>query len=61
MKRYLLFAGDDYYPQGGINDLVDFFDTVELAKEKAERIVEINNYDWYHIYDIVECKIILNG
>jgi len=29
MKRYLLFRGRDYYPSGGIDDLLGDFDTVE--------------------------------
>lgn len=28
---YLLFAGDDYYPEGGANDLIGRFDSVEEA------------------------------
>ncbi len=31
MKRYLLFAGEQYYPLGGWDDLKGSFDTVEAA------------------------------
>ena len=31
--RYLLFAGDDYYPRGGANDLKGCFDTLAAAIE----------------------------
>lgn len=32
-KRYLVFAGDYYYPLGGWGDFYDAFDTVEQAVE----------------------------
>ena len=32
MKRYIAFAGDIYYPSGGMDDIVGFFDTVEEAR-----------------------------
>lgn len=31
-KRFLLFAGDDYYPQAAWADFQDDFDTLEEAK-----------------------------
>jgi len=31
-KRYLLFAGDDYYPGGGIRDYVGAYETPTLAQ-----------------------------
>jgi hypothetical protein len=31
MMAYLLFAGDDYYPCGGAEDLQGRFDTLEAA------------------------------
>lgn len=37
MKRYLLFAGDQYYPRGGMYDLRGDFDTLEEAVEVASR------------------------
>lgn len=33
MNRYLLFAFDSYYPQGGWEDFVESFDTLEDALE----------------------------
>ena len=29
MKKYLLFAGEDYYPNGGVKDLMTDADTIE--------------------------------
>lgn len=44
-KKYMLFAGDHYYPIGGWNDFVDSFDSIEDAIERGAR------RDWYHIVD----------
>ena len=56
MKRFLVFAGNHYYPQGGTNDLVASFETL---KEVEEFIYENSyrhpihgyKYDWIHYYD----------
>ena len=40
MKRYLLFAGDNYYPCGGWNDFEGSFDTKEEIKIE-ERFYQI--------------------
>ena len=44
MKKFLLFVGDAYYPEGGWNDFVDSFDSVEEAKEKIPE-----DCDWWHV------------
>ncbi len=33
MKRYLLFSGEDYYPQGGFEDLVFSSDSIDECKQ----------------------------
>lgn len=43
--RYLLFAGQNYYPQGGIDDLVGEFESIE----EAQRVCGVAPYDWGHI------------
>ena len=43
-KRYMAFAGANYYPCGGWNDFIGFFDTVEEAKEAARG-------DWRQVID----------
>jgi len=52
MARYLLFAGDRYYPAGGMNDLVDSFSESEV--EALLRSIETNamKQDWWHVLDI---------
>jgi hypothetical protein len=37
MKRYLLTAGYQYYPQSGDNDWVGMFDTAEEAERLIQR------------------------
>ena len=53
MKRYMLFFGNDYYPRGGCDDLVDLYDNWEDAVQKAME----PTWDWCHIYDLKERKI----
>ncbi len=38
MKRWLLFAFDDYYPSGGIDDLLSAHDTLEEAESAAVHV-----------------------
>jgi hypothetical protein len=45
--RYMLFAGDSYYPCGGMEDFRGRFDTM------AELVVNIGRADWFNVYDIV--------
>lgn len=55
MKRFLLFAGPSYYPEGGWNDFVGDFDTSLEAKIKANEFVS-KDY-WAHIFDTEEKSI----
>ena len=48
MKRYLLFTGDKYYPNGGMYDFRHDFDSLEEAKQYWEKT---DRGDWAHIYD----------
>ena len=55
MERFLLFAGDEYYPAGGWDDFRGSFKTVEEAEKKADKPTDRewanNSYDWWHIVD----------
>ncbi len=58
MKRYMLFAGSQYYPSGGWDDFKDSFDTCEEALVAA-RLQETGYkgktkpvYDWFHVVDV---------
>jgi len=54
MKRYLLFAGDKWYPSGGMNDFKGSFDEQDDAYRKALNLQK----DWYQIYDTEENVIV---
>ena len=45
--KYLLFAGDNQYPDGGWNDFKGSFQNKENAIETAKR----HHYDWWHVVD----------
>jgi hypothetical protein len=52
--RFWVFAGEEYYPAGGMNDLKSTHDTMEAAKRAAVRQIEKYNTSgiaWCHIYD----------
>ena len=53
-NRYLVFAGDHYYPEGGITDLIMETDDLEKAKKEAHK----HSNEWAHIWDIVTRKTI---
>lgn len=46
MKRFLVFAGDCYYPEGGMNDFQGDFDTLEEARSFESKIKEKFESDW---------------
>ncbi|QWY13403.1 hypothetical protein [Escherichia phage vB_EcoM-ZQ3] len=55
--NFLLFAGYEYYPYGGIDDLYAKGKTVEALREIYKNAEE--NFDWYHIvnahtFEVVE-------
>ena len=45
MKRYWVFAGDNYYPSGGMHDHRGSYDTV------VEAVSNIGRCDWWHVLD----------
>jgi hypothetical protein len=61
MNRYLLFAGPDYYPRGGMHDFIDSFETVTAAVEKYNSDAEKFRYGWFHIYDTQKPDIIMDS
>ena len=54
MKRYLVFAGSDYYPLGGWEDFKGAFDT----KEEATEFIARGNWDWSQIISLEKSGII---
>lgn len=51
MKRFLLFAGSNFYPEGGWRDFRGSFDTVAEAQNAACALAEEFGIDWHHIVD----------
>ena len=43
MKKFLLIAGDNYYPQGGTEDWIGCFETYEEAKSQV-KIEQVHVY-----------------
>lgn len=56
MERYLLFAGDWYYPGGGMEDFVCSDDNLENIRTKIPN--RNPSYFWWHIYDAKHGEII---
>jgi len=53
MKKYLLFVYEKYYPLGGINDLIDSYDSIDEID-----LSEIGLDEFYQIVDKETMKII---
>lgn len=57
LSRYLLFAGDAYYPSGGWNDFVSASVNLDPLKAKAVELLELGHSykrggaNWAHIID----------
>jgi len=51
MLRYLLFAGEQYYPGGGWEDYKGTFATLEEAQEAESKESAACGYGWSHIVD----------
>lgn len=61
MKRYLIFAGDHAYPNGGFRDIVGNEDDVESATKVVEDLLEMDKCyapRWWQIVDITTGEIV---
>lgn len=52
MKRYLVFAGYEYYPRGGWGDFVGSFDDLDEAKACSPET------DWLEVVDRETSEVI---
>ena len=50
MKKFLLIAGDDYYPRAGTDNWIGCFAT----REEAENAIANEEADWYQIINLEE-------
>lgn len=62
--KYLVFAGDKYYPQGGWGDYESSYDGYEDARSAALALTglgdptNLDNSDWSHVVDMATGKIV---
>ena len=56
LERYLLFAGDTYYPSGGWSDFQASFDTMLEAQEAGP----LCGGDWWHVVDTESNRVVSN-
>jgi hypothetical protein len=61
--RFLLFAGDDYYPEGGWEDFRDAFAESEAAVAAGKALVStqiefLATYRWWHVVDRETLRIV---
>ena len=54
MKRFLVFAYDDYYPSGGLADIQSEFDTLAELHEKLPELIDL--WDHVEILDLQEWR-----
>jgi hypothetical protein len=55
MKQYILFAFHHFYPQGGMEDMIDSFDTLQEAEDRIKELRD--HYEEYQIFDTVSKRI----
>lgn len=58
MKQFLVFAGSDYYPEGGWHDFVRSFDSKDDA---IMFVAQKRDGDWWHIVDTKTGMIVANS
>lgn len=56
MKRFLVFAGETYYPAGGFKDFISAHD--ELTQAQKARSEAHSRFGWSHIVDLEKLKIV---
>lgn len=64
MPRFMLFAGNTYYPSGGAEDLIALSDNQEeLVTEGLLRVFDPldGDLDWWHVYDMEARQVVAFG
>lgn len=60
--RYMLFAGNNFYPNGGFEDYRGIFTRIDHAMESAMLQDDGEGIkNWAHIVDRTNLKTVLNG
>jgi hypothetical protein len=57
---FALFAGRNYYPSGGWDDLINTYPTLEEAQD-ARNALDNYYYDWWQIVDMSEGMMVEQG
>lgn len=53
MKRFLLFSGDGYYPNGGVEDFIRGFSSPESIEQHLRALADKGEKpDWSNVLDI---------
>jgi hypothetical protein len=55
-NRYVLFAGQNYYPDGGWYDMEGMSDDIDSLADAVKRLSDI---DWWHIVDMDTMETVL--
>jgi len=50
--KYALFVYDEYYPQGGWNDLFGVYETFEKANSQYKKLKKKKKYDFFQIVNL---------
>lgn len=59
MSRFLIFAGEQFYPEGGARDFVDFAVEREAAIAVAETLLLTEKFmDWSNVFDCETHEIV---
>ena len=61
MKRYLLFAGDTYYPCGGWEDFIGEYVSIDITRKRIKEGDAYGKYDWWHIVDTSSNRVVEMG
>ena len=56
MNKFLLFAGEEFYPGGGWSDFVGAYPTQHEAKEAATK----QQGSWWQIVDVTTLLVVAN-
>lgn len=65
---FLIFAGENYYPEGGWNDFVGVVGTLEEAKHRITSSIQESQskncrigFDWMHIVSLEGMNIVASA
>lgn len=63
LSRFLLFAGQAYYPSGGWDDFAGSFLTLDEARSAARKMKRTSYQGdwWWHIVDLATSSVVESG